>query len=212
MLPGRTDALDPHDESWRPLVISGEALEWQRGPGNAGLELTYAFAVSRTTTGRTVNCGTLEPLSLKDAGGREISRERIAQAVSDAFSRWSAVSSLKFRMMPDPAEADIVIGAQPGAQGSAFTDVVPGEPIDALRRSIHRATICLDPGRAWKIGFDGDLATYDLTHVVTHEIGHALGLDHPGARGAVMAFKYDESRDGLAAADVLGIRALYGRR
>jgi predicted Zn-dependent protease len=43
-----------------------------------------------------------------------------------------------------------------------------------------------------------------------HEIGHALGLDHPEQRSQLMHFKYDESRTGLQAGDIAGAVKLYG--
>ena len=84
-----------------------------------------------------------------------------------------------------------------------------GSRVLALR-PIRQALICLNPDQPWKIGFDGRLGIYDLRYTLMHEIGHAIGLDHPGASGALMGFRYDEKRDGLAPADIEAAQKLYG--
>ena len=70
--------------------------------------------------------------------------------------------------------------------------------------------MCLDPNHAWTIGFDGDTSTYDLRYTLMHEIGHTIGLDHPGPSGQVMGFKYHEEFDRLQAGDQRGALRLYG--
>ena len=45
---------------------------------------------------------------------------------------------------------------------------------------------------------------------MAHELGHVLGLDHVGASGAVMAFRYDERHPGLTEGDVVGAQRIYG--
>ena len=54
--------------------------------------------------------------------------------------------------------------------------------VDSIRQSL----ICLNPVKPWKVGFDGNLKVYDIRHTIAHEIGHAIGLDHPGASGSLM--------------------------
>lgn len=76
---------------------------------------------------------------------------------------------------------------------------------------IKQATVCLNPDWKWKIGFDGDLQSYDLRYTLTHEIGHAIGLDHPSGRGQLMSFRYQETFSGLQPGDIAGARRLYGR-
>jgi len=77
--------------------------------------------------------------------------------------------------------------------------------------AIQRAFVCLNSGLRWKVGFDGHLDVYDLWYTFTHEIGHALGLDHPGATGAAMAYRYDEAVNRLQASDITAMQRLYGR-
>jgi hypothetical protein len=43
-----------------------------------------------------------------------------------------------------------------------------------------------------------------------HEIGHAIGLDHPGIPEALMDFRYREAFSSLQAGDRAGAKALYG--
>ena len=75
---------------------------------------------------------------------------------------------------------------------------------------IDQAYVCLNPKSRWKTGFDGNLEVYDLRHTFTHEVGHAIGLDHPDSTGAVMAFRYDERVRDLQTSDIAGVQRLYG--
>jgi hypothetical protein len=76
--------------------------------------------------------------------------------------------------------------------------------------SLSRAVICLNPVAPWKVGFDGDLDVYDLRYTFTHEIGHAIGLDHPGVPDTLMDFRYREAFRVPQLGDIAGADALYG--
>lgn len=67
-----------------------------------------------------------------------------------------------------------------------------------------------EPRKQWKIGFDGDKDVYDIRYTLVHEIGHAIGLDHPGPEGQLMGFRYTEAFADLQPGDLRGIRQLYG--
>ena len=77
----------------------------------------------------------------------------------------------------------------------------------AGKKVIGRSLICLNPKQPWKIGFDGRLGVYDLRYTIAHEIGHAIGLDHPSAAGQLMSYRYDEKQTGSAAGRHQGRRA-----
>jgi hypothetical protein len=46
--------------------------------------------------------------------------------------------------------------------------------------------------------------------VLAHEIGHTIGLDHPGATGALMGYRNQGNIDWLMPGDIAGAVALYG--
>jgi hypothetical protein len=77
-------------------------------------------------------------------------------------------------------------------------------------KPISKALVCLNPLKRWKIGFDGDLKTYDLRYTLAHEIGHAIGLDHPSGGGQIMGYRYEERFRSLQPGDVRGAVLLYG--
>src|SRR5690606_1561780 len=57
---------------------------------------------------------------------------------------------------------------------------------------------------------DGNLDVYDLRYTIAHEIGHAIGLDHPGPAGQLMSYRYDEKQTGPQPGDINGAAMLYG--
>src|SRR4029078_6182011 len=113
-----------------------------------------------------------------------------------------------FRETDDPSSAGIVIGAQAVPVGRAFTNVEL-KPGNNDKKVIGRPLLCLNPKQPWKIGFDGRLGVYDLRYTIAHEIGHAIGLDHPSAAGQLMSYRYDEKQTGLQPGDIKGAVLLY---
>src|SRR5262249_26938880 len=98
---------------------------------------------------------------------------------------------------------------QPVGRAFANVDYRPGP---GKIGDIERSLICLNPSRSWKIGFGGSAAAYDLRYTIAHEIGHAIGLDHPDPDGQLMSFKYQEDFRTLQTGDVQGAVRLYGNR
>jgi hypothetical protein len=117
---------------------------------------------------------------------------------------------ITFREAPEGTPADILIGAQVEPEGWAFADVFYDSASPEAIKPISRALVCLNPLRRWKVGFDGDLKVYDLRYTLAHEIGHAIGLDHPNGGSQVMGYRYDEQFRTLQPGDVHGAALLYG--
>ncbi|MGE0238311.1 MAG: matrixin family metalloprotease [Parvibaculaceae bacterium] len=218
----------------RLLVLDGSWVKWGKLQWGAGATVTYAFASGPQTSPGARNCAALQPFAelVKRTG---LPQAQVESAAQSAFTAWSEVTGLTFIATKDPARADIVIGAQGNPAGRAFTNVeleagpvaqapavergftVAAEPPShggkpQGLRQIRKALICFNALEKWKIGFDGDLDVYDLRYTLTHEIGHAIGLDHPGAAGALMGFRYDEKQNSLTRGDIAAVQRLYGPR
>lgn len=193
---------------YRLLELEGYKVKWGDRRLGAGASISYAFAGSTLRFEGARNCGELAPI--ETLVGDKLSRETLSRETAAAFQVWERAAGLSFHEVSDPHDADIVLGAQGKPRGSAFANVsYASEEKDGVR-AIDQALVCLNPEHKWKVGFDGDENVYDIRYTLIHEIGHAIGLDHPGPSGQVMAFRYTEAFADLQPGDLRGVQLLYG--
>lgn len=196
---------------FRLLRLDGLQVAWGTWTGGpAPASVTYAFVRSETETPGATNCGSMEPLDALFERSR-LDHAAFRREVRAAFDMWEEAADITFAEVDDPAKAGILIGAQREPTGRAFANVAY-KPDGGELRSIARSLICLNPLQRWKIGFDGNLAVYDIRYTIAHEIGHAIGLDHPSTAGQLMHYRYEERFRSLQPGDIEGVALLYGAR
>ena len=217
----------------RLLVLEGSWVKWGVPQQSAGATVTYAFAPGCIDlTGRaqlriapafrrTDQANRIVPASGEERDGGCLClvgagyrphlhlRQKIPSTPISSSARRANRQAAPSRMSNSkPARRH---------RRQRSNAVLPSRP--SLRRTaprredcgqIRKALICFNPLQKWKVGFDGNLDVYDIRYTLTHEIGHAIGLDHPGAAGALMGFRYDEKRNGLTKGDIEAAQRLYG--
>jgi predicted Zn-dependent protease len=131
-----------------------------------------------------------------------------------AAQQWAQQTNINFAVVADNGAAS---GSGPDAQGDPnMGDIRIGGynfgrstlaaadfPPPANNYSVA-GDITFNTGQTWNIN-----GNYDLYTVAMHEIGHALGLDHSTASGAVMQAAYTGVKTGLSSDDIAGIRSIY---
>lgn len=195
-------------EIFKLLRLDGNLVRWQTAQGG-DTTITYRLLEEFQTFDGARNCRKMTTVDALSAPSR-LETSRFREALSAAFAMWEQVADLKFREAAPGEKANIVIGAQQEPEGWAFADVFYDTGSREEFKPISLALICLNPARSWKVGFDGDLKVYDLRYTLAHEIGHAIGLDHPNGGGQIMGYRYEERFSELQAGDVSGAVAIYG--
>lgn len=198
--------------NFKILKLEGNTVRWQKSAqGWATPVVSYSVVAGPVEFPGARNCRKMTSLE-EVTNASQLAISAVREEIAAAFAMWQAAAGITFREAADASTADILIGAQVEPEGWAFADVFydtqSAEPVKPISRSL----ICLNPTKRWKIGFDGDLKTYDLRYTITHEIGHAIGLDHPNGAGAIMGYRYEERFRQLQQGDVEGAVALYGAR
>lgn len=202
-------SADEGEGGYRLLELDGYLVKWGEQRLGVGASVTYAFADETLRYSGARNCGELTPM--RRLSGPDLSFETLARETAAAFRVWERAADLSFHQVADARDANIVLGAQGRPYMRAFANVSYAPAEKAGVRAIEQGLVCLNPDQKWKVGFGGDKNAYDLRYTLIHEIGHAIGLDHPGPSGQVMGFRYTEAFPELQPGDLRGIRRLYGR-
>lgn len=206
-LAGSAGAQD--GQVFKLLKLEGNQVRWRVPLDHQALSLTYKLVAAGLEFPGARNCRKItsfDGLLYKS----DLSLSALKSELAAAFAMWEAVANVSFREAKEDERADILVGAQIDPEGWAFAevfyDLASTEPI----KPISRALVCLNPLKQWKIGFDGDLRRYDLRYTFAHEIGHAIGLDHPHGGDQIMGYRYEERFRSLQPGDIRGAIALYG--
>lgn len=182
--------------------------KWSQ-PGGLGAPLTITYSYSNLLDGGL-------------PGG--LSPSEIRAAVEEALGEWAAVAPLNFIEQvdagPDPSQSDTSYSAinRPLLRfGHHFIDGSSGQ--NTLAHAFDPGTngingdIHFDNGNTWGLRPSGNVI--DLLEVMTHELGHTLGLAHEDDVNAIMNSFYSRRYSGLGSAflfqdDINGIQAIYG--
>jgi hypothetical protein len=184
-----------------------DGFRWPQpgGPGTP-VNLTYSFS--------NLLDGTLGPLSEAD----------LRASTAEAFGLWSSYAPLSFTERQDSGpipgdqnydratHADIRIGYHPIADDAVLAHAyLPWDTErSGLAGDIHFNEMT---PFTWSVG-DG-FPTIDFLEVITHEIGHAVGVGHILYADAIMQPYYSARYHGQGTAylltpDILALRSLYG--
>jgi hypothetical protein len=195
---------------FRLLDFGGLYVRWG-GSGPDPVVVTYAFVDKSVAFDDARNCRGMVPVDdmLTQSG---VSKSTFLEEVRSALDMWERVANIRFEAAADGTKPGVLIGAQSEPVGHAYADVKYVKDGAGTTRQIDRSLICLNPVKRWKVGFDGNLAVYDLRYTIAHEIGHAIGLDHPEPHGQLMSMRYQEGFRSLQAGDVSGAVRIYGER
>jgi hypothetical protein len=206
--PNRSQAVRPTVEGLegRLLLSSATGAQWA-----VPRRITYSFVPDGTSIGGV-------PSNLQATLNARFPGVSWEGEFAQAAASWQKVADINLSPVPDDGSPIGVAGDQQG--DARFGDIRIGgyaQPSGQLafaylpppaNGGTNAGDIFFNTSQSWRI----DGTTFDLETVAIHEFGHALGMDHSTVGAAAMWPAYTATKQVLTAADVGGIREIYGAR
>jgi hypothetical protein len=161
--------------------------------GASGGAISYSFA----TQNFTGQFGSFDAFITELPFQREI---------TTSLSSWENVADIQFVSAPDSESVDIRFGWREidGKNGVLGQTTIPSlGPLNSV-------VIALDVAEDWFLDGDAPVDQIDFSSTVTHEIGHAIGIDHSAVRPSLMNATYSSTIFELQEDDVDAAVAIYG--
>jgi len=195
-VPPRTHGADKAS-LYRVLTMAGRPVKWGDPHAGTPARVSYAFARRQINRADARNCRLIGPFPKGQ-------RAALQAVVERSLNAWQTAGAIEFLKTDDPQSADLVFGRDMHAQGWAHADIKMAEAgAPAADFTVIRgAAVCLNLSRS--------LAAAGWSRILLHEIGHVIGLDHPGRFGPVMAYSENNGATRLQAGDRAGAVLLYG--
>jgi Matrixin len=223
-------ALGPAESVLAYTVTGGQ---WPQ-PGGMGTPVTVTYSYQNLLDGGLHGPGAPDANGIYHPDGPSLSADLIRQSVQAALSLWAAVVPINFIEVPDQGGPAIEGADYPDGQFGEIrmrhvfingTDPPPGPGQTPTDVAIAKAQtyflggagnlpgdIEFDDSDPWQL--HGTIQVPDIFGAATHELGHALGLNHSTDPTAVM-FPVFQRFNGpgtgqLGADDIAGIQSIYG--
>lgn len=126
--------------------------------------------------------------------------------ITSSLSAWESVADIRFVEELDSPSTDIRFGWRE-IDGSAG---VLGQTTIPSTGKLNDVVIALDSTEDWFLGGNAPIEQIDFSSVVTHEIGHAIGIDHSESEQALMAAEYSSSIFTIQPDDINAVEEIYG--
>ena len=185
-----------------------------------GAATTGLYAWAAYTTARWVNVATF---TLNRSSVTDVTASQAAAAIQTAMNAWNG-AGVGTLLAISGGDTNVTQLANDGVNAIMFRQATNGSAIasnytwwDGSNHIVDSDIVFWNQGRVFFTGTSGCSGGYYVEDVITHELGHSLGLDHSmfidstGAAATMYpsAGYCDQNFRTLSSDDIAGVRALY---
>jgi peptidoglycan hydrolase-like protein with peptidoglycan-binding domain len=139
----------------------------------------------------------------------DVTTAQAQTAAAAAFAAWAAETTLTFTQVPSGEDITITFNTLPNGMGVANG---PGGTLARNKYPEFGGDMEIDVAETWSVANPPPAGAHSLTDVMTHEIGHGLGLHHSGHGNTVVmhpAIAPGTATRPLHVDDRVGISSIY---